>query len=242
MSEKSEDTPPLACQNCKLGQFAVYGPTRDATPNEIYTRRRGVLKIAPQKTFLREGEIMSQIFTLYSGWAFSYKQLPEGRRQILSFLIPGDAIILENLCFPNLALPFSVKSLTPMAMCVFGLDDMVTLTNTSGAQARRRASLMHDHVADSNRRLADIGRRSALGRVAQLILELEERLKSRGLSEKGRFNFPVRQEHIADALGLTTVYVNRTLDRLRRLNVIAFEREWMTICDSPGLRTIAEEE
>ncbi len=242
MDEETGRVPPLACQNCSLGHFALYGPTRDATPGEIYTRRRGVLKIAPQKTFLREGEVMSQIFTLYSGWAFSFKQMPDGRRQILSFLIPGDAIMLENLYFPNFALPFSVKSLTAVAVCVFKLEDMILLTKASGAQARQLAATMHYNVACMNRRLVDMGRRSALGRVAQLILELEERLRGRGLSKEGRFHFPVRQEDIADALGLTTVYINRTLDRLRRLNVIAFDRQWMTVRDIPALRIIAEEE
>jgi CRP-like cAMP-binding protein len=91
-------------------------------------------------------------------------------------------------------------------------------------------------------RLADIGRRSALGRVAHLLLELESRLKGKRMSHDGRFVFPARQEHLADSVGLTTVYVNRTLDRLRRLDVIEYDRDHMTIVNSERLRTIAEEE
>ena len=58
----------------------------------------------------------------------------------------------------------------------------------------------------------------------------------------GAFDFPLRQEHLADALGLTTVYVNRTLDRLRRENIIAFGHRRMQILDPGRLAEIAEEE
>lgn len=234
--------PPLACQDCLLGRFTVYGPTMDVAPGEIYIRRRGVMTVAAQKTFLREGDTSSEIHTLYSGWAFRYKQLPDGRRQILSFLIPGDSVTLEKLYFSNLSLPFSVKSLTPISVCTFDLQEMIELTRRTPAQMHQVATEMRDYVVGLNRRLADIGRRSALGRVAQLILELEERLRRRGLSQSGRFHFPVRQEHIADALGLTTVYVNRTLDKLRRDDVIAFDRMWMSIQNIDKLMRISEEE
>jgi len=93
-----------------------------------------------------------------------------------------------------------------------------------------------------NRHLVDLGKRSALRRVAQLILELETRLESRRLSINGRFNFPVRQEHIADAVGLTAVYVNRTLDRLRQNSIVEFDRAQMTVLDPEKLREIADEE
>ena len=119
---------------------------------------------------------------------------------------------------------------------------MVNLTSAEGVQAQYFAKAMRDHLVSLNQRLVDIGRKSALGRVAQLILELENRLRKRGLSVDGRFEFPVRQEHLADALGLTTVYVNRTLDRLRKLELIEFKRNWMRISDIKALSRIAETE
>ena len=88
---------------------------------------------------------------------------------------------------------------------------------------------MWEQVGSVSQRLVDVGRRSALGRIAQFILQLELRLRSRQMSVDGSFDFPVRQEHMADALGLTTVYVNRTLDRLRRLEIIQFNRNRMTV-------------
>jgi CRP-like cAMP-binding protein len=244
MNENMEGTencqPPLLCAECKLGHFAVYGPTLDTTPEDIYTRRRDVLTIQAGKTFLREGEPIQLLFTLFSGWAFKFKQMPDGRRQILSFLIPGDAIVLESLFFPGLPMPFSVKSLTQIAMCSFDLEEMVALTRRGRSQSQKLATAMHQQVASVNERLVDLGRKSALGRISQFIIQLEQRLSNRRLSVRGRFDFPIRQEHLADALGLTTVYVNRTLDRLRRLDIIQFDRNCMTVRNIDALREIAE--
>lgn len=127
-------------------------------------------------------------------------------------------------------------------MCAFSLPDMVELVYSSPEQKTQLESYLRDNVTTSYGRLTDIGRRSALGRLAHLLLELEHRLKSKGLSKDGQFNFPVRQEHLADAVGLTTVYVNRTLDRLRRLGVIEYDRDVMRILDADKLRAIGDEE
>ena len=234
--------PPLLCTECALGLGTAYGPTLRSSPIDIYTRRRSVTEIDAQRTFLREGEIPASIFTLYSGWAYQFKQLSDGRRQILSFLIPGDTIPLEQICAPNRPLPYSVKSLTPLSVCVFDLSSIAETVHATEEQRGHMAGIMADQFMGMHRRLTDLGRRSALGRVAQLILELEQRLRNRQMSERGVFPFPVRQEHIADALGLTTVYVNRVLDRLRQDGVIEFNRSQMTVLDMARLQQIGEEE
>jgi CRP-like cAMP-binding protein len=74
-----------------------------------------------------------------------------------------------------------------------------------------------------------------------LLLELEARLERRGLVKDGTFEFPVRQQHLADALGLTTAYVNRTLVYLRKNNLIAIDRRQLRIIDRKGLAEVAEE-
>lgn len=242
MSDFDGERPPLSCADCVRGQYALYGPTKKASPQEIYVRRRGILNFSAQKTFLREGDILTQMFTLYSGWAYCFKLLADGRRQILSFLLPGDSIIIEGLCFPDEPLPYSVKSLTDISICAFTLNEMIDLTNATEIQTKSVAKAMRKHVVAMNRRLVDIGRRSAIGRVAQLILEIENRLGERGQVRDGAFHFPMRQEHMADALGLTTVYVNRTLDRLRKEGVIDFERDRMKIINRALLLQTAEEE
>ena len=113
---------------------------------------------------------------------------------------------------------------------------------TSELQEKRVAEMGEHFVTNMYRRLTDVGCRSAAGRLAQLILELEFRLKQRMLTRGNVFDFPMRQEHLADALGLTTVYINRTLSSFRKGGVIELERQKMTIRDMGALRAIAEEE
>lgn len=205
-------------------------------------RRREVRLMPAGRTFLREGETPRFIFTLYSGWAVRFKQLQDGRRQILSFIIPGDLLVLENLCFPHFPLPFSVKSLTTISTCAFMLDDMAEVMQETREQQHAFSAEKQRYFASVHERMLDIGRRSALGRIAQLLLELQDRLTRRNLVHEGGFDFPVRQEHLADALGLTTVYVNRTLVALRKRGVIAFDRTTMNILDHAELSQLARDE
>ncbi len=243
MKHRSVDAqPPLFCGECNLGRHAIYGPTRCARPDEVSIRRRNVASYGPQKTFLRQGETVSHIYTLYSGWACQFIQLPDGRRQILSFLVPGDPILLEMLFLPSMPLPFSIKAITDVTVCAFTHDSMKDLIHSSEPQQQEVREVMHRNLARISHRLVDLGRRSALGRLAQLLSELEERLRRRNLSVDGRFFFPVLQEHLADALGLTPVYVNRLMDRLRQLELIEFGNRTMTIRDPAQLREIAHEE
>lgn len=92
------------------------------------------------------------------------------------------------------------------------------------------------------RRTTDIGRRTARGRLTQLILELMSRTSRNNLGTSGAFPFPLKQEHFADALGLTVVYVNRTLTNLRRDGIIDFDRQRMSILNLAVLQGIAEED
>jgi CRP/FNR family transcriptional regulator, anaerobic regulatory protein len=241
MDTESTSLPPVSCRLCRLGQFAIYGITATNTPDTVNTLRREVKTVAAGRTFIRDGEVQTYVHTLYSGWAFRYVSVSKGR-QILFFHVPGDIIALESIAFPGMALPFALKSLTPVTLCSFPVEDAAEILRASQPQAVQAAVTAQRFFADTNRHLADIGRRSATGRLAQLLTELEGRLRHRQLSKNGTFGFPVRQEHLADALGLTTVYVNRTLDRLRKEGVIAFDRRSMTIRDPRRLHEIADEE
>lgn len=89
-------------------------------------------------------------------------------------------------------------------------------------------------------RIIDEGRRDAYARIGFLIYEIFLRMRAFGAIDNQKFDFPVTQEDLADATGLTPVHVNRMLKRLRAENLIAIDGKTWTIVDPAGLRKAAQ--
>ncbi len=229
----------MSCAKCSIGPIAIYGPTCRKSPSRIEQLRKKMIRLRPNQTLIREGETSNLAYTIHSGWAYRFHEIPKGRRQILRFLLPGDSISLPAMTSPGGPAPHGVRAITNVALCVFDARDLIELLLESEEQRARLGLELFDQFNELDRRLTDIGQRSAIGRVACFLLDLEARLRARGLVSDGAFLLPIRQEHLADALGLTHVHVNRTLALLRRLGLIHFERGNMQIRDSNGLHLAA---
>lgn len=233
---------PISCDACPLASYTVYGPTVCGNYSRITNLRKEIRLLAADKTIVRAGDKINLLHTIESGWAFQYRTLSDGRRQILAFLIPGDIISFETLIWNPVALPFAVRSLTPVRLCTFEAGSFKAGLNNTPEQTKKLSDDFSAYMESLYRKVADIGRRTARGRLAQLILELMGRTSLRNLGSSESFPFPSKQEHIADALGLTVVYVNRTLTNLRNESVIDFDRQNMRILKLGVLRRIADEE
>ena len=148
---------------------------------------------------------------------------------------------MEQLYLPGSKMGYAVQSLTELRLCAFDPHSLSELLLRRPNQQEALAMAFTDRLSSMNQRLVDLGRRSAVGRLAQFLVQLEVRLRERRLSVDGSFLFPVSQEHIADALGLTTVYVNRLLHRLRREKIVTFDRRTMRIMDLDRLKGLMED-
>jgi CRP-like cAMP-binding protein len=87
--------------------------------------------------------------------------------------------------------------------------------------------------------ITSMGRRSSPERVAHLLCELYIRARNIGLTEKAPFDLPMTQLMLADALGMTSVHVNRVLKTLRIAGAIALPRGHLRIMDLPKLIEVA---
>lgn len=164
--------------------------------------------VQPRRELMTEGKDISGPKLLLSGWAARARILPDGRRQFLSFVLPGDLI-----GFCRHARPLSISSivtLTEIAIC--SLPPTPASTGLAEAYAIS-AALEEAHLLSQITRL---GRLSAQERIGDLMLELHERLTLAGLVSNNSFELPLTQETLADALGLTSVHVNRMLQLMRR--------------------------
>lgn len=229
---------PLSCELCPIGRHAVYSPAFANTPNAITTRRYAQTVLPPKRTIFHEGEVPRRVYTLFSGWAYRYRTLPAGGRQILAFFIPGDFLAIQAMKSGPLAC--SVKALTHVVLCGFDREEFFEfLLRADGLRENLRREVLTQYE-EAEEMLVDLGRRPAVSRVARFLLALEARLKRRGLSKDGVFELPIPQNLIADALGLTQVHVNRTLGIIRDSGAIEFRRNEMHIRGFEELKDLAE--
>lgn len=133
-------------------------------------------------------------------------------------------------------LPYALRAITDVTLCAFSPSELSEATFACEQHRKSFVRFVLGQLDLVHGRLADIGRRRAIGAVAHLILELYERLARLDLVQGNEMDFPIRQEDIADALGLTTEHVNRTLLKLRRLSLIQMSPPKLRVLDLGGLR------
>jgi len=165
---------------------------------------------------------------IVEGWGFRSSLLADGRRQILSIILPGD--VIHTLPRGSVQ-PRAVTALTNLSYC--SLPDLDPSRDTSGLDKALAVSQLWD-VDYLYRQIARLGRLSALERIVDWLLEMCERLILAGQCTGLTFPLPLTQEAIADVLGLTSVHVNRTLMTLRRNKLIHVEGGYATILDRTG--------
>jgi CRP-like cAMP-binding protein len=189
------------------------------------------------KQLTREGQTGHKAFVLQAGWACSYKILPDGGRQIISFPIAGDVVGLRSVLLRTADHSFSALT-DAVVNSIEGAHIMKSVTEFPrlGAALLWAASRDEAMVVEH---LVNIGRRNALERTAHFFMELAERLNLVGLATETEFKCPLSQFVLADALGLTAIHVNRTLRQLRERKLLTLRRGTVTIHDLGTLRKLA---
>lgn len=161
-----------------------------------------------RRDIVTEGTPIAGPQLIASGWAARVRLLADGRRQLLSFLLPGDLI---GHCYqPHPVSVSTVTALTPVELCAAPpADANPSLARAYAISHALEQAYLLEHVAR-------LGRLNAQERIYSLLLELDERLTLSGLAVGGSFDMPLTQETLADALGLTPVHVNRMVQQARR--------------------------
>ncbi|MEP6967246.1 MAG: Crp/Fnr family transcriptional regulator [Pseudomonadota bacterium] len=195
--------------------------------------------VAPRKAILSEGDASETIVPLLAGLAYRHKDFRDGRRQILSLLVPGDICGVDGR--PSGPIHYGVRALTRCLIAKAPPERfrMLLEDHPAIAGALRQASLVEEAVLRTW--IVNLGQRHAHERLAHLVCELAHRMKDcRRLLSHGGFELPLTQQELGAALGLTSVHVNRVLQRLRAENLIAFQNGTMRIFDADRLRSVAD--
>jgi CRP-like cAMP-binding protein len=228
----------VSCFECALRACGLFKPITPAELSSINDIKRNHVSLPPGAEIIRAGEDSPELYTLYSGWAFRFKTLPDGRRQILNFLLPGDLLGLQAAMFETAQ--HGIEALTEVELCLLPRRKVWALFGQMPELAFDVAWLGSREEGYIDENLTSVGRRSAAERTAALIIMLYKRANVLGLVSEGTFAFPLTQQHIADALGLSLVHTNKTLARLRRLGMFTLANESLTLTNPRVLVRIAQ--
>ena len=184
---------------------------------------------------VREGERADSLLIVTEGWACRYTTTREGGRQLPALLVPGDVGNLDSLMFDRL--DYGVRTLSQAAIVALPRNRALALAAQHPGIARTFTWLGLIENAILSKWALSLGRRSAKERLAHLLCELSVRLDAED-GDESSFAFPLTQEQVADALGLTSVHVNRTMQQLRSGGLIVAAKRAMTLPDVPRRRQI----
>jgi CRP-like cAMP-binding protein len=185
-----------------------------------------------------EGRKHGSLFIVLEGIGVRYRILRDGRRQIINIVLPGDFVGFHAACFENTL--YSTKALTEMTISTVPSARLSSVLQTCPQLIAKILCFISHEGATHIEHIVDLGRRSALERIAHFFLELLYRLRAVGMAEEDSYWIPLTQELIGDALGLSVPHVNRVLRRLREDDLVTVEDQRVTIKNIDALAELAD--
>jgi len=190
----------------------------------------------PSEQIATRNQTSADVFVLCTGWAFRFLQLPNGRRQILKFLMPGDLFSTASIFEDQFH--YSAKAVTAVQISALERSEIRVrcAENPDIWDTISRSCVEESHMADEL--TCVLGQRSAEERIAYLFLHLMRRIEARSVVRDWRYPLPLRQQHIADAVGLTPVHVSRVLRLFRDRGICDFSENVLAVRNPAELNRI----
>lgn len=218
-------------------KLALFVPPSDADRHALDALLISEEQFPAHTDIVVEGVTPRSVFLLQAGMAVRYRNLPDGRRQIMTFLIPGD------LCNPHMFLlktmDHSIGTHTAVRIAALSHEGLMQVFAT---RPRVSAALWWSALQEEammRERVVSLGRRDARGRIAYLLCELLWRYEAMGLANHETYCLPLTQTELGDALGLTPVHVNRVLMKFREQRLISMEHHLLKVLDIERLQKVA---
>ena len=218
----------------KLSAFVALSEAELAVLERLHRRRR---TFAAGRNMVHQGQSDQAAYILAKGWVCSYKIQPEGTRQIVDFQVPGDFLGLRSVLLRTSDHSFE-PIVTIEAAEVLKADLLAAFEQTPRLAtailwaASRDEAMVVEH-------LVGIGRRDADARMAHFLLELGAKLSLVGIGNREGYECPLTQYHLADALGLSAIHVNRVLRQLRESGLATFRDGHVSFEDRERLADLA---
>jgi CRP-like cAMP-binding protein len=221
--------------------MALTAPVFDQLTRGLFPAGDGgakTIRLRKNKDIIVAGNHHGCIYVNHDGWLSRYKILHDGSRQIVDFILPGQIFGLQACLFKRALYSVATITETSLSAIPSAIIDELFEKNAVFSKALFGSALCETAILGEH--LTDAARRSAHERVSHFLLELFVRLEGAGLTEGMSFPMPLTQELIGDALGLTTVHVNRTFRSLREENLISIRDKSITILDFEALSQLSD--
>lgn len=179
------------------------------------------------------GTKVTALQVIKSGWAIEYIMSRDGRRQIISFLFDGDMISASNVF--SFTSHCTVQSITDIEVCSFGNAWLKTHIQSHSNVQEHISTFCFEEKELVQRKLFELGRCNADERIALLILNLRSRQIDKRMTDGEEMDFPLKQQHLADAMGLTQVHISRVMRRFTDAGYIENKGNKLIIRDLSGL-------
>ena len=235
MKSNSQNLP--KCQDCIIRSTALFGELENYQLDKARELRSAQVTYEPGEYLYHEGDSPDKAFTVYSGWVTLYKNLKNGDRQILKFALPGDF-----LCYAvgrHSTIDHSAIAASEVTLCAFPIDRFRQVISELPDLSIAISSITQTSAQRCHSALTSIASHPAETKVAFLLLGLYVREHAFNKTA-GCIPFPITQEDVGDALGLTSIHVNRVFQSLRKKGLIECKNRCLWISDKVALAKVAK--
>jgi CRP-like cAMP-binding protein len=240
ISIKTECLP--QCKSCNVRERALYKRIPDAALNNSQQYRKYQLSLTPKTILYSAGTRPDFLYTLYEGWIALYQSTSSGKRQIVSFALPGDFIGFQANGKGKIM--HSAISLTQATLCAFPrtkakqmFEEQPMLTTQLSLMESRDLAICQHHLMSA-------GRKDSHESIAFLLLELFHRANKRipqyFNKKENSIHFPLTQEEIGDSIGITNVHANRIIREFIKKGLIECHHRKLRIIDEDKLAKIGD--
>jgi len=220
----------------KLEQFTRFDPSERLRLDELISEK--TKHYARGQHIISVGDKIDEIHLVLDGLATRSKMLKDGSRQLMAFLVPGDLCDLE--VFVLNAMDHDIVALVETKCAVISAADIEQLLTESSNLTRAFWWSTMTDSAVLREWIVNHGSRDALARIAHIVCELLIRHRIVGHTVDNTFAFPMTQDDLADATGMTTIHLNRSLKQLREDGLLEWRSKVMTVLDFERLSRVAQ--
>lgn len=223
--------------SCIVKHFQHYAPLSVAEQELLDSLEKSPKEYSKNTLLWSQGDASEAFYSVKKGWAYSFRDMEDGTRQVLDVYVPGDIIGLRDFGFQKRV--SGLKLLTNSVLCAFPkprltevFAESLLLCNIFFMIASRDQAILIE-------RLVNLGRRSAREKLAHFLVEMARRLEKTNIRVANHLHLPLTQTLLADALGLSVVHVNRTFHELKEEKLVDAPNSGIMLLDIEGLKKVA---